>query len=142
MRALKRLLGLAGLGALGYAAYRRTTGRPAIPSGNGTAQWAPLSRSASADPSGAGPPGEAPARTTPAEASKAPSLASVPGNGATAAWIVPVDGQCPESHPVKANANSGIYHLPGGRSYVTTRAERCYCDTASAEADGFRAAKR
>ena len=59
----------------------------------------------------------------------------------TATWIAPVDGSCPASHPIKANANSGIYHQPGGRFYERTHAERCYADPAAAEADGFRAAK-
>ena len=53
----------------------------------------------------------------------------------------PVDGACPASHPIKANANSGIYHQPGGRFYDRTQAERCYADAAAAEADGYRAAK-
>ena len=44
------------------------------------------------------------------------------------AWVAPVDGACPLSHPVKANANSGIYHVPGGRFYDRTRPERCYSD--------------
>ncbi len=50
-------------------------------------------------------------------------------------------GGCPLSHPVKANGNSGIYHVPGGQFYERTRAERCYVDAAAAEADGYRAAK-
>jgi hypothetical protein len=62
--------------------------------------------------------------------------------GAGTGWIAPGDdGSCPTSHPVKANGNSGIYHLPGGQHYARTRAERCYVDTAAAEADGYRAAK-
>jgi hypothetical protein len=60
----------------------------------------------------------------------------------TAAWVAPEDGACPLSHPVKANANSGIYHLPGGKFYDRTRAERCYVDAAAAEADGYRAARQ
>jgi len=61
--------------------------------------------------------------------------------GSGQAWVEPNDGACPLSHPVKANANSGIYHVPGGRFYERTQAERCYVDAASAEADGYRAAK-
>ena len=44
-------------------------------------------------------------------------------------------------HPVKANDNSGIFHVPGGRFYDRTKAERCYVDAESAAADGYRAAK-
>jgi len=57
-------------------------------------------------------------------------------------WLGPQDdGQCPPGHPVKANDNSGIYHVPGGRFYDRTVAERCYATPAAAEADGYRAAK-
>lgn len=57
-------------------------------------------------------------------------------------WVAPDDGGgCPLTHPVKANANSGIFHVPGGQFYDRTRAERCYVDAAAAEADGYRAAK-
>ncbi len=56
-------------------------------------------------------------------------------------WVSPLDGVCPLTHPVKANDNSGIYHVPGGRFYDRTQAERCYRDAATAEADGYRAAK-
>jgi hypothetical protein len=57
-------------------------------------------------------------------------------------WVPAADGSCPVTHPVKANTNSGIYHLPGGQFYGRTNAERCYVDAAAAEADGYRAAKR
>ena len=56
-------------------------------------------------------------------------------------WVLPVDGECPEGYPVKANDNSGIYHVPNGRFYARTKAERCYIDAESAAADGYRAAK-
>ena len=52
-----------------------------------------------------------------------------------ATWVEPdEEGACPLSHPVKANANSGIYHVPGGPFYDRTHAERCYADAAGAEA--------
>lgn len=57
-------------------------------------------------------------------------------------WVAPVDGACPVSHPIKGNADSGIFHVPGGMSYDRTVAERCYATEADAEADGFRQAKR
>jgi hypothetical protein len=43
---------------------------------------------------------------------------------------------------VKGNANSRIYHVPGGRFYDSTVPERCYRDESAAEADGMRASKR
>jgi hypothetical protein len=65
------------------------------------------------------------------------------GSGATAAtWVEPFDdGSCPDGYPIKANDNSGIFHVPGGRFYERTVPERCYADRADAEADGYRAAK-
>ncbi len=71
---------------------------------------------------------------------------SWPPTGATSAdvtarWLPPLDGACPEGYPVKANDNSGIYHLPGGRFYERTVPERCYTAAEDAEADGYRRAK-
>jgi hypothetical protein len=73
----------------------------------------------------------------------APETATAPAAPAAGTvWVEPHDGACPVSHPVKAKMASGIFHLPGGGSYERTRADRCYLDAASAEADGLRAAKR
>jgi hypothetical protein len=75
-------------------------------------------------------------------------LSSVPGDGQAdgrsngSAWVDPVDGTCPVSHPVKAKMSSGIYHLPGGGNYDRTHADRCYASADDAESDGLRAAKR
>jgi hypothetical protein len=57
------------------------------------------------------------------------------------AWLEPIDGGCPASHPVKAKLTSGIYHLPGGLNYERTSPDRCYHDAGAAEADGLRGAK-
>jgi large subunit ribosomal protein L17 len=63
--------------------------------------------------------------------------------GAEAPWVDPLpDGGCPDSHPVKAKLSSKIFHVPGGLAYDRTTPDRCYRDAATAEADGFRAAKR
>lgn len=56
-------------------------------------------------------------------------------------WVSPVDGACPDGYPVKANDNSGIFHVPGGRFYDRTVPERCYAHADDAIADGYRAAK-
>lgn len=56
-------------------------------------------------------------------------------------WVPPVNGQCPPGYPVKANDNSGIFHLPGGRFYDRTVPERCYATEEGAEADGYRRSK-
>ncbi|MCU1358923.1 MAG: hypothetical protein JWN99_212 [Ilumatobacteraceae bacterium] len=58
-----------------------------------------------------------------------------------ARWVEPNDGQCPDGYPIKANDNSGIFHVPGGRFYDRTVPERCYADAQAAAADGYRAAK-
>jgi hypothetical protein len=60
----------------------------------------------------------------------------------TAAWVDPVNGECPPTHPVKAKLSSGIYHLPGMMAYARTHPDRCYLDAAAAETDGLRPAKR
>lgn len=56
-------------------------------------------------------------------------------------WVAPVDGKCPPGYPVKVNVDSGIFHVPGGRSYERTHPDRCYSDAAAAEADCYRQAK-
>ena len=60
----------------------------------------------------------------------------------TEPWLPPkADGSCPELYLIKANDNSGIFHVPGGRFYDRTKAERCYAAAADAVADGYRPAK-
>jgi hypothetical protein len=56
-------------------------------------------------------------------------------------WVTPVDGRCPEGYPIKANDQSRIFHVPGGRSYERTVPERCYANVEDAVADGYRQAK-
>ena len=81
-----------------------------------------------------------PALAGPAEA--APPRAPVPVDPEPdpASWVAPAQGTCPAGFPVKAGA-SGIYHVPGGRSYDQTTPQRCYATSADAERDGYRAPK-
>jgi hypothetical protein len=58
------------------------------------------------------------------------------------AWVEPVDGACPVTHPVKAKLSSGIFHPPGGLNYLRTNPDRCYVSVEAAEADGLRSSKR
>lgn len=56
-------------------------------------------------------------------------------------------GACPASHPIKGNfttysGEACIFHLPTGKFYNETRAERCYANIAEAEADSCRASKK
>jgi hypothetical protein len=70
-----------------------------------------------------------------------PDVAPEAPSGALGRWVEPVDGACPDGYPIKANDNSGIFHVPGGRFYERTVPERCYADAEAAAADGYRAAK-
>lgn len=45
---------------------------------------------------------------------------------------------CPASHPIKGNANSMIYHVPGGRYYGVTKPEECFATESAAVAAGYR----
>jgi hypothetical protein len=56
--------------------------------------------------------------------------------------VDPVDGGCPESHPIKGNHSSSgdyIYHVPSSRNYSRTNPEACFATEADAVAAGFRA---
>ena len=48
---------------------------------------------------------------------------------------------CPSWAPIKGNADSGIYHVPGGRWYSRTKPEICFTTKAAAIAAGYRASK-
>lgn len=90
-------------------------------------------------------PSPPPAEPTVVEAviDEATDAARATADGQSAlAWVEPVEGACPVSHPVKAKLSSGIYHQPGGLSYARTAPDRCYSTADAAEADGLRAAKR
>ena len=58
------------------------------------------------------------------------------------AWCEPnADGSCPETHQIKVNTTSGIFHVPGGRFYERTKPHRCYATAEAAAADGYRQSK-
>jgi hypothetical protein len=78
-------------------------------------------------------------RTGPARKSPTGKAEDPPGERL---WVPANDGVCPQSHPVKAKLSSKIFHTPGGRNYKSTKADRCYPDEASAQADGLRPALR
>ena len=59
----------------------------------------------------------------------------------TATWIAGSDGDAPDGYPVKLNGSSGIFHVPGGRFYDRTRADRWYATADDAVADGYRQSK-
>ncbi len=45
---------------------------------------------------------------------------------------------CPSWAPIKGNADSGIYHMPGGRYYNATKPEDCFRTEADAVRAGYR----
>ena len=96
-----------------------------------------------AAPATASEPDEAPRETasdtlpTPAEATTA--IPQQEGDG----WIrgdgTPI---CPPDFPIKGNATSRIYHLPGQASYEATVPAICFATEAIAAEHGFRPRKR
>ena len=116
MRWLRRLVWLGVLAGSAFAAYRMFGQRQAP--GVSAPEWPPLSP-----------------EPQPAAAEKKKAAAPA------ARWVPPVNGKCPDGYPLKANDNSGIFHVPGGRFYDRTVAERCYANADDAMADGYRPAK-
>lgn len=154
---IRRLLWLVVLGLVGGAVAQWWRERQA-PDAPAAPEWPPIDvpdaaapAAPSAEPADASIVPDAPAAAPGAETSSgaasivnalvdAPEARSASGDGA--AWVEPdADGACPISHPIKANDNSGIFHVPGGRFYDRTKAERCYVDADAAAADGYRQAK-
>jgi hypothetical protein len=123
-RRIRRLVFLASAGTaiVKFAMARRPKTQPSSPQ---APEWAPL---------------RAAPESKPAADAVAATNSDTPAS--SPAWVRPVDGACPVTHPVKGKTNSKIYHVPGGRFYATTVPERCYRDEAAAEADGMRASKR
>jgi hypothetical protein len=76
-----------------------------------------------------------PTRTGPARKSPTGKAEDPPGERL---WVPADDGVCPQSHPVKAKLASKIFHTPSSRNYSRTKADRCYPDETSAQADGLR----
>ncbi len=159
---LRRLLLLALLGAIGGAIvtwWRERTAPPAP----AQPEWPPLGSTPAAS-TGASSPAATSSETSSSERSASPAdVASRPADDSSSSsvvnalvdapdarpngsdggtWVEPNDdGSCPISHPIKANDNSGIFHVPDGSFYERTKAERCYTTAEAAIADGYRQAK-
>lgn len=121
---LFKIVAVAGLVSGMVRALRRRR----APQVTGEARWPPLAEEPSPTP-----------RRGPVTFDESPAASA--GDDAPG-WVEPVDGACPSSHPIKGNADSGIYHVPEGAFYARTVPERCYASAEAAEADGFRRAKR
>jgi hypothetical protein len=53
-----------------------------------------------------------------------------------------IGGSCPASRPIRGNAKSMIYHVPGGEFYDRTNAEDCFASEFDAQAAGYRRSLR
>jgi hypothetical protein len=143
---------LAAAGGATYSWWRDRNGDPAL----APPEWPPLG-----DPAGAGSVtsgavssiAPTPSDSTPSASNPTSTASSIVNalvdapearstDGEVGGWVDALDdGSCPLSHPIKANDNSGIFHVPGGRFYDRTKPERCYTSADAAIADGYRQAK-
>jgi hypothetical protein len=139
--AARRSLWLVLIGAVGGVTWSWWRDRTAPPTPPSPPEWPPLETVSSPTSTTSG----TLQRSAPAKSSVVNALVDSPdarSDAATGAWLPPTaDGSCPGSHLIKANDNSGIFHVPGGRFYNRTKAERCYATAADAVADGYRTAK-
>jgi hypothetical protein len=165
VRLLRRVLRLGLLAGVGVGILKVVKGRKALdpwadswvstgapgatrpsPAPVGTA--APKSPAPEPQPvAAAGPKSAAPAGSKAAKPGpKGPARKSPTGKAKEAPgdrlWVEANDGVCPQTHPVKAKLSSKIFHTPASRNYSRTKADRCYPDEASAQADGLRPAQR
>ncbi len=144
---------VAGVGAAVSKALARRRSEPFAPVS--TAPWPPIESTPPVAAPDTGVPGtEAPAtgvpgvevpaaETSSVQAPSTPVPADEPAELGDTLWVEPDDeGECPTSHPIKAKLGSGVFHLPGMANYERTKADRCYPDSETAEADDLRQAQR
>ena len=114
-----------------YDKARRTEKIPAVPEDEEAGRGGST---------GSGPEGDTASSGTGDETS---ASATARGNGSVPSGAVRGDGTatCPVDHPIKGNANSRIYHLPGQSSYEQTVPEYCFATEEDAMAAGFRPRK-
>lgn len=68
--------------------------------------------------------------------------AAADGTASATGWVAAGEmEEPPTGFPVKVKVSSGIFHVPGGRFYDRTNADRFYATTDAAEADGYRQSK-
>jgi len=160
-RTVRKLLILMIIGAAGGALFRSRRRSPAAPETPST-EWPPFESRSDGAQNGHVSTDSATISVTNAGAAKTGAIGTLAAEaeetharpvrvenaqpeGASAEhatdWVAPVDGKCPDGYPIKANDNSHIFHVPGGRFYDRTVAERCYATTDAAERDGYRQAK-
>jgi hypothetical protein len=145
MRWLRRFLLLGLLGGGGYAGYMAWK-RKAAEAATSAPSWPPFeATSPAAGPAATPRPTDAarPFVSAPPQTDREATeqAADIADSSRPTRWVAPIDGRCPDGYPVKANDNSGIFHVVGGRFYARTIPERCYANAADALADGYRPAK-
>jgi hypothetical protein len=131
LRRVVLLLLLVGVGAAAFKRIRdqRSSVPPAAP------EWPPFEPRIVPSPGIADEPESDAFVPSPSGGPVAPGLSAEP-------WLTPgLDGIAPDGYPVKVKVSSGIFHVPGGRFYDRTSADRCYPSAAAAEADGYRPSK-
>ena len=151
VRLLRRVLRLGLLAGVGVGILKAVKGRKTPdpwadswvstgPPGGTPPSTAPVAPTTTASPAKASPArATKPTRTGPARKSPTGKAEAPPGERL---WVPANDGVCPQSHPIKGKLSSKIFHTPSGRNYSRTKADRCYPDEASAQADGLRPALR
>ncbi len=73
------------------------------------------------------------------DTSTTPSRTSTSQSTGTGERVKGVDGVCPPDYPIKGNASSKVYHVPGLLSYDKTKAEWCFPTEEDAVSFGYRA---
>jgi len=151
-RMVRKLLILMIIGAVGAAVLRSRKRSTTVPDEPST-EWPPFETRSDGAQNGHVSTDSAPTSVVNAGAVKTGAIGAMAAEAeeshvepshaekAQADWVAPVDGKCPDGYPIKANDNSHIFHVPGGRFYDRTVAERCYATTEAAVRDGYRQAK-
>jgi hypothetical protein len=141
VRLLRRVVRLGLLAGLGVGILKVVKGRkapdPWADSWVSTGTPAAAPKTPAEEPASRPAPSRSakPTRTGPARKSPTGKAEDPPGERL---WVAANDGVCPQSHPVKAKLSSKIFHTPESRNYSRTKADRCYPDESSAQADGLR----
>lgn len=138
-RSFRRGLTLGLLGGALMTAFRMIQARREGPANAAPpAEWPPIPGSSLVVVPEAPAPAVAPVADKPKNKAATKKKKAEP----LAPWVEPVEGTCPETHPVKGKLASSIFHVPSGFNYPRTKPDRCYIDAAAAEADGLRLSKR